>query len=97
MYRYMDGVAVEMTSSEIEQFEASRGRRPELVRRLVPLAVVMARLEVLGMKDAVLGVLQQVPDARARFLALREGIYADDADARAIFIAAGVDPDVILA
>lgn len=97
MYRYMDGVAVEMTPSEIEQFEASRGRPPELVRRLVPLAVVLARLEVLGTKEAVLSVLNANPDARSLFLSLQEGIYADDEDARDIFAAAGADPDVILA
>jgi hypothetical protein len=70
---------------------------PAPPRRMVALAVVCARLSVLGGWAAVEAVLAAAPEARAAVLGVTEGIYADDAQARAIFAAAGLDPDVILA
>lgn len=64
---------------------------------LVPLAVVLHRLILTGRLDAMLTVLQAQPAARAQLLAIREGIYATDAMARALLAVAGADPDVILA
>ena len=51
----------------------------------------------MGGLSAVLGVLQASPEAAAKLLTLREGIYADDHQARALFAAAGLDADRVLA
>lgn len=64
---------------------------------LVPLAVVLTRVIVLGRLNALLAVLQADKAAEALLLRLKEGIYANDAQARALLTAAGADPDVVLA
>lgn len=64
---------------------------------LVPLAAVLTRVIAMGGLSAVLGVLQASPEAAAKLLTLREGIYADDHQARALFAAAGLDADRVLA
>lgn len=70
---------------------------PIEARRMVPLQAVMARLQLLGQLEAVRVVLNANPPARALFLSIESGIYADDPQARAVLSAAGCDPDVILA
>lgn len=96
MYKMVDGVVMEATPED-EAALASLESLAGSARRMVPLAAVLARLQVTGSIPAVLAVLAQSPAAQARFLTLAEGIYADDEDARAVFDTAGVNPDVILA
>lgn len=64
---------------------------------IVPLWLVDFRMRMAGKWDAMQAVLAAQPEARDRLLGLHEGIYADDADARALIQAAGADPAVILA
>lgn len=96
MQKYVDGILTYMTPAEIAQAEIDAGAM-QPPRRIVPLAAVVSRLIVRGEVAQVVAVLDQMPEAKAQFESLEEGIYADDADARAIFTAAGVDPDIILA
>lgn len=70
---------------------------PPAPRVLVPLGTVLFRIVAGGHLNAVLAVLQAEPEAAALLLTLREGIYADDAQASALLAAAGADPAVILA
>lgn len=66
-------------------------------RTLVPLWLVDMRLRQAGKWEDVQAALASDKALEARFNALREGIYADDADARALLRAAGANADVILA
>jgi hypothetical protein len=52
---------------------------------------------VLGGLTPLLAALQAAPDAAALLLTLREGIYADDPQARALLTLAGLNPDQVLA
>lgn len=70
---------------------------PPPPRVLIPLGTVLFRIIAGGHLNAVLAVLQAEPTAAATLLTLREGIYADDAQASALLAAAGADPAVILA
>lgn len=65
--------------------------------RLVPLGLITFRLAAMGKLAAVAAVLEQEPEALGTLLGLREGIYANDAQASALLAAAGADPLVILA
>jgi hypothetical protein len=64
---------------------------------LVPLAVVLTRVIALGGLTPLLAALQAAPDAVSVLLTLREGIYADDPQARALLTLAGLNPDQVLA
>jgi hypothetical protein len=73
---------------------------PEPVRRLVPLAVVMMRLKLLGREQALLDLLNAPGNEHARdelMEQVEQGIYADDPQARTLIALAGADPDRILA
>lgn len=65
-------------------------------RRLVPLGTLAARIVASGRLSALSAVLDAAPSARALLMGLREGIYADDQQARALLTAAGLDPDEVL-
>jgi hypothetical protein len=64
---------------------------------LIPLAAVLTRVIVLGKLNDLLAVLQAEPSAAALLLSLKEGVFADDAQAVAVLTAAGVDAEVVLA
>lgn len=72
-------------------------QEPPPPRRLVPLATITFRLAATGKLGAVATMLESEPEALGLLLALREGIYADDAQASALLALAGADPAVILA
>lgn len=55
-----------------------------------------ARIVASGRLSALSAVLDAAPSARALLMGLREGIYADDQQARALLTAAGLDPDEVL-
>lgn len=57
---------------------------------------VAARIVASGRLSALSAVLDAAPSARALLMGLREGIYADDQQARALLTAAGLDPDEVL-
>lgn len=65
-------------------------------RRIVPLGALAARIVASGRLSALSAVLDAAPSARALLMGLREGIYADDQQARALLTAAGLDPDEVL-
>lgn len=69
---------------------------PAPARQLVPLGTLAARIVASGRLSALSAVLDAAPDARALLMGLREGIYADDQQARALLTAAGLDPDEVL-
>lgn len=69
---------------------------PAPERRLVPLGTLAARIVASGRLSALSAVLDAAPSARALLMGLREGIYADDQQARALLTAAGLDPDEVL-
>lgn len=54
------------------------------------------RIVASGRLSALSAVLDAAPSARALLMGLREGIYADDQQARALLTAAGLDPDEVL-
>lgn len=69
-------------------------------RRLVPLAAVMLRLELVGRKADLITIINAPGNEHAReqlMGAVDEGIYADDLLARSLIAMAGADPDAILA
>lgn len=92
-----DGAILPLTEADQALLSLLAESEPAEPRREVPLQAVIARLMVLEAIPVVLAVLEQSPEAKERFLSIQSGIYADDEDARAVFIAAGVDPDKILA
>jgi hypothetical protein len=65
--------------------------------RLVPLGVLAARIIASGKLADLAAVLDAQPEARESLMALTEGVYENDTQARAILTAAGLDPDAILA
>lgn len=71
--------------------------QPVRIRALIPLQVVLARVMALGLLTEASLALASDKDLQARFLALKEGIYADDSDARLFLKSIGADPDVVLA
>ena len=64
---------------------------------IVPLAVVTNRIIASGALATVVAALAEAPDVRDRLMSLQEGIYPDDAEARAFPTACGADPDATLA
>lgn len=70
---------------------------PSADHRLVPLAAVVTRIIAHGHLAAVQAALASDETLRTRLSNVQEGIYSDDADARAFLTAVGADPDVILA
>jgi hypothetical protein len=70
---------------------------PPPPRALVPLAVVLTRVIALRALPPLLAVLQAAPEAAQLLLTLREGIFADDTQARQVLVAAGLNPDQVLA
>jgi hypothetical protein len=66
-------------------------------RRLVPLALVLWRVEVLGATPALQAAIAADQATRQLLLKLEEGIYSDDAQARALLAGVGADPDLVLA
>lgn len=64
---------------------------------LIPLAAVLTRVIVLGKLNDLLAVLQAEPSAATLLLSLKEGVFANDAQAAAVLTAAGIDAEVVLA
>ena len=94
-FKMVNGEVVPLSASDLAQREADAAR-PE-PRRMVPLAVVQGRILALGGEAALRTVLAANPDALALYLTLTEGIWSDDTQARTLFTAAGLDPDIVLA
>lgn len=95
-YKMRGGELVPLSAADLAQ-RAADAQDPPVLRRMVPLAAVQGRILALNATAAVQAVLDADPPALALWLTLVEGIWADDAQARALFTAAGLDPDVILA
>lgn len=67
-------------------------------RRLVLKSIIVTRLYEAGKLDAAQSALAANTYARERWYAPdKPGVYADDAEALALLVAIGADPDVILA
>lgn len=97
IYKYVNGELVPLSDEDKAQAILDRVTQLPVYRRIVPLSVLLARLTVLGKIESVVAVLDSFPESQAKFLALQEGVYADDADVIEVLEAVGVDPSVVLA
>jgi hypothetical protein len=93
--KQVDGRVVALSAADIAQQAADAGGTA-LPRRMVPLGVLASRIVSSGRLAALAAVLDANPAARTRLMRLEEGIYADDAQARALLTAAGFDADEVL-
>lgn len=92
-------VVREMTAEEESALEAERANAPPPPRRLVSKSLIISRLtdEQIAAGQALLDMTGNAR-LRARWYAAdKPGVYADDADSRAMFAAIGADPDAVLA
>jgi len=71
-------------------------RAPEGVRVLVPKRLIVERLQAAGLLEAARAALDAADLYTRERWNTREAIYADDAQAHALLIAAGADPAAIL-
>lgn len=101
--KMVNGVEVEAGEADIAQFEADAAAAAA-APRYVPVPLVRARLEALGLWDDLAALLfaqaMAVPASAGlllKVLTLTEGIDAGDAQARAVIAAVGADPDAVLA
>jgi hypothetical protein len=97
MQRIVDGVVVNMTPQEIEDFHRSQ------VDSFTPItsvkkSTVMARISAAGKIGVAFQALQSSPDKFARWFAPDKPVVnTNDPDAIAFITELGLDPNVILA
>lgn len=90
-----DGIT---TLAEGVTFAEIYARRAEVPKRTVPKSVIVSRLIAAGKIVTAKAALEADPAAWARWVAPdHPAINHDDADAIALLVAIGADPDVILA
>ncbi len=93
-----DGIEVAMPPRDARAtWQSNAWVEPAPPPALIPLGVLAARIVASGRLTALSQVLDAQPQARARLMTLSEGIFRNDPEARALLVAAGLNPDEVLA
>ncbi len=97
-YKMVGGQLVPLSDNDLSAKQYDSDHPPAPLRYLVPLPMVDFRMRFIGKWDAMMTILNMESNAAAkqRLFDLFEGIYSDDAEARALIAATGADPDEIL-